>query len=60
VSVMPLEKAIKHGKEHRKDYYRSQAFDHQCRPHGGCPFCYNSRMYQQRKALESAKSRSSE
>ena len=42
---MSLEKAIKHGKEKRKEYYGSQAFDHSCRPHGGCPYCENNRKF---------------
>jgi hypothetical protein len=42
---MSLEKAIKHGKEKRKNYYGSQAFDHGCRPHGGCPYCENNRKF---------------
>jgi len=42
---MSLEKAIQHGKEKRKNYYGSQAFDHSCRPHGGCPYCENNRKF---------------
>ena len=42
---MSLEKAIKYGKEKRKGYYGSQAFDHSCRPHGGCPYCENNRKF---------------
>jgi hypothetical protein len=42
---MSLEKAIKHGKEKRKNYYGSQSFDHSCRPHGGCPYCENNRKF---------------
>ena len=30
---MGLEKAIKHGKEHRKPYYGSKAVDQTCREH---------------------------
>ena len=47
---MSLEKAVKHGKEKRKGYYGSQAFDHSCRPHGGCPYCENNRKFSDKKA----------
>jgi hypothetical protein len=40
---MALDKGILHGKEKRKPYYRSGAFDATCRPHGGCPYCYRNR-----------------
>lgn len=38
---MSLEKAIAHGKEHRKQYRDndSRAFDPECRNHGGCVWC---------------------
>jgi len=48
---MSLEKAIEHGKEKRKPYYRSGRFDRTCRPHGSCPYCYNSRMYNTLKRI---------
>lgn len=31
---MSLDKAIRHGKEHRKPYYGCKAFDKTCRNHG--------------------------
>jgi hypothetical protein len=37
-----LDKAIKHGKEHRKPYFRSGRFDRTCRPGGSCPYCRNN------------------
>jgi DNA repair photolyase len=46
---MTLDKGILHGKEHRKPYRRSQAFDRSCRCHGGCSYCYAARMYAHRK-----------
>ena len=52
---MSLEKAIKHGKEKRKGYYGSQAFDHSCRPHGSCPYCENNRKFFDKKARLKAK-----
>lgn len=33
---MSLDKAIEHGKEHRKEYRGSKAIDKTCRNHGGC------------------------
>jgi hypothetical protein len=47
---MSLEKAIKHGKEKRKGYYGSAAFDHSCRPHGSCPYCENNRKFSDKRA----------
>jgi len=57
---MALNKAIKHGKEHRQPYRLSKIFDPTCRNSGACGYCRNSRIYQTRKAIDSAKSRSSE
>lgn len=42
---MGLEKAIAHGKEKRKPYRRSKAFDYSCRNHGGCPWCEGNRLH---------------
>ena len=42
---MGLEKAIEHGKEHRKPYYGSKSFDPSCRNHGGCPWCEENRKH---------------
>ena len=52
---MSLKKAIKYGKEHRKPYTDSRAFDKSCRNHGGCDFCKDNRLYSTNKALEAAK-----
>ena len=38
-----LNKAIEHGKEHRKPYHGSKAFDPSCRNHGGCQWCEENR-----------------
>lgn len=46
---MSLDKAIEHGKEKRKPYYRSGQFDPTCRPNGGCPYCKNNRMHKHKK-----------
>ena len=42
---MSLDKAIKHGKEHRKPYKGSKAIDRTCRNHGGCPWCEENRKH---------------
>ena len=42
---MSLDKAIEHGKEHRKKYYGSKAIDTSCRNHGGCPWCEENRKH---------------
>ena len=42
---MSLDKAIKHGKEHRKPYKGSKAIDGTCRNHGGCPWCEENRKH---------------
>jgi hypothetical protein len=42
---MSLDKAIEHGKERRKPYYGSKAFDYTCRNHGGCPWCEQNRKH---------------
>ena len=36
---MSLDKAIEFGKEKRKQYRKSKAFDRTCRNHGSCPWC---------------------
>jgi hypothetical protein len=47
-----MDKAIKSGKEHRKEYYGSEAIDKSCRCHGGCSFCLSNRMYRYKKEKE--------
>lgn len=43
---MSLEKAIEHGKEKRKPFYRrSSRIDSSCRPHGSCPWCQSNRAH---------------
>ena len=44
-----MEKAIEHGKEHRKPYYGSKRFDRTCRDHGSCPWCQGNRKHKYRK-----------
>ena len=52
---MSLDKAIKHGKEHRKPYRRAKAVDATCRNHGTCKYCEGNRTYQARKEMERMK-----
>ena len=40
---MALDKAIKSGKEYRKEYHGSKSFDRTCRNHGSCPWCKENR-----------------
>lgn len=42
---MSLDKAIKHGKEHRKPYTGSKVYFVSCRNHGGCPWCEENRKH---------------
>lgn len=42
---MSLDKAIEHGKEHRKQYTGSKSFDYSCRNHGDCPCCKANRLF---------------
>ena len=48
---MSLDKSIAHGKEHRKPYRGSKAFDPSCRNHGGCPWCEENRKHKFRDKL---------
>ena len=45
---MSLDKAIKHGKEHRKQYTGSKSIDRTCRNHGGCLWCEENRKHKMR------------
>lgn len=40
-----LDKAILHGKEHRRPYRGSKAFDRTCRNHQGCEWCAENRTW---------------
>lgn len=47
---MSLEKAIVSGKEKRKAYRGSKAFDCTCRNHGSCSYCERNRTLFDKKA----------
>lgn len=49
---MSLRKAIKSGKEHRKQYYGSKSIDPMCRNNKGCKWCEDNRKYQDNKLKE--------
>lgn len=51
---MALYKAIRSGKEKRKPYRGSKAFDHSCRNHGTCGYCESTRTHFDRKARTAA------
>lgn len=49
---MSLHKAIKYGKEHRKEYVGKEyckSVDPKCRNHGGCPYCEGGRLHKHKK-----------
>lgn len=46
---MSLNKAIKSGKEHRKEYHGAKAVDPYCRNHGGCSWCEKGRLHKHKK-----------
>lgn len=49
---MSLNKAIKHGKEHRKAYKGAKAISKQCYNHGNCQYCRNNRLQKLNKLRE--------
>lgn len=49
-----LDKAIKHGKEHRKPYKGAKSFDRSCRNHGSCTYCLNNRTCRNNAKTEAA------
>lgn len=42
---MSLDKAITHGKEKRKPYRGTKAYDCTCRNHGSCQWCVENRKH---------------
>jgi hypothetical protein len=49
-----LNKAIAAGKEKRKAYRKSKAFDRSCRNHGSCSYCLSNRKHSDKKRQLSA------
>lgn len=52
---MTLDKAIEHGKEHRKPYRGSKVFDRTCRNHGSDDWEKDNRLYRANRLEEKAK-----
>ena len=48
---MSMDKAITHGKEHRRPYRGAKAVAKTCRNHGSCEWCRENRLYRYRKAV---------
>lgn len=46
---MSLDKAIKYGKEKRKEYHGSKKHSRSCRNNGGCPYCESNREHKHKK-----------
>ena len=44
-----LDKAIVHGKEHRRPYRGAKAIFRSCRNHGSCPYCRDNRLHKFRR-----------
>ena len=40
-----MDKAIRSGKEHRKEYRKAKAVSVHCRNHGECEYCLNNRLH---------------
>lgn len=51
---MSLDKAIKHGKEHRKPYTKAKSVAKSCRNHGACQYCKGNRLYSTKKRMAKA------
>jgi hypothetical protein len=48
---MSLNKAIEHGKEHRKPYTGGKSISKNCRNHGSCDWCLGNRLHKYNKKL---------
>lgn len=51
---MSMDKAIKSGKEHRKQFRGAKAYDRTCRNHGSDDWSKNNRLYKYKKTLNKA------
>lgn len=54
---MSFDKAIEHGKEHRKEYRGAKAIDKTCRNHGGCEYCEGNRLFSSKKKEQAIQAR---
>ncbi len=48
---MSLDKGIKHGKEHRKQYHGVKAYCKMCRNNGSCDYCRDNRLHNNKKRM---------
>jgi hypothetical protein len=49
---MSLDKAVKHGKDHRRPFQGSARFDRSCRVGGSCEWCRRNRTVGFRRLLQ--------
>lgn len=49
---MSMNKGIKYGKEHRREYRGAKAIDVTCRNHGNCSYCRENRLFARRRVEE--------
>ena len=49
---MSLDKAINHGKEHRKPYHRAKSVDSRCCNRGACHWCRDNRMHKHNRRMQ--------
>lgn len=49
LNQMSLDKSIKFGKSHRKQYRGAKAIDATCRNHGSCKWCEENRTHKNDK-----------
>lgn len=57
---MGLHKAISAGRERRRPYRGSRAWDRTCRNHGSCGYCRGARTYQRRRVELTARQEAAE
>lgn len=57
---MSLDKSIRSGKEHRKEYRGAKAADATCRNHGSCSWCKGNRTHKNDKRQAAADQRAEE
>ena len=55
-----LNKAIEHGKEHRKPYQGAKAITCSCRNHGSCDYCLSNRLAKYLRKEEAAEEQEKE
>lgn len=51
---MSNDKAIEHGKEHRRPYRGAEAVDKTCRCNGSCSYCKSNRLHNSKRKEDMA------